>query len=260
MPSKKLNQIFVDTVGSTTSSFEWNEYKVSIFHGQNHSGKGNEDCIFVADIKHELVAGVCDGAGGHPRARDAAFNATNTLLEAINHGHGKIHAIELANDSVVDMKSGSHTTLSFVTIKNDHLHCYNVGDSEILYWNTNDSLYYSNIPHSDVGHKIQAGVLEQKKSLEDPNRYSVNNLLGDETIRIEATSKMLLKKGHTILIGSDGIFDNIPHQELTDLLSGGSYEESFDTLVKRCQDRGDKWLKDDDISFVLIRKLRANNQ
>ena len=144
------------------------------------------------------------------------------------------------------------------TIHQDNLRSFSVGDSEVIYWNGHGSELYSNIPQSEVGYRIEAGLLSQDESLDDPERYSVNNLLGDTSIRIEVASKMKIKKGHTILIGSDGLFDNLSHEELTELVGKGSFDKSFEELSSICIEQNiETWKKDDDISFVLVRKIKA---
>ena len=76
-------------------------------------------------------------------------------------------------------------------------------------------------------------------------------------MRIEVASKMKVKKGHTILVGSDGLFDNLSHQSLGELICSGSFEKSIEQLNLLCTEQGEDWKKDDDISYILIRKIKA---
>lgn len=242
---------------------EWNDYRIGYFIAKN-KGKSvnNEDTLFLIGKENHLAFGVSDGAGGHPRGKDAAFIAANeaneffktTSLDNIK----EIELIETINEKVLELKAGARSTLAFATIHNDHLRSFSVGDSEIIYWNGHGNEIYSNIPHSEVGYKIEAGLLPQDESLDDPERYSVNNLLGDSSIRIEVASKMKIKKGHTVLIGSDGLFDNLSHEQLNEIVGRGSFDKSFEELCQLCINQNHElWKKDDDISFVLVRKIKA---
>jgi len=102
-------------------------------------------------------------------------------------------------------------------------------------------------------------VLGQEESLEDPERNIVNNLVGDDFLTVEALSKIEIKKGNTILVGTDGLFDNLAHTDLCELVGKGSFEKSYENLVTSCLTPAkDVWKKDDDIAFVYVRRVRTS--
>lgn len=263
MLSNEFSLLLSEVENHEYNFFDWNDYRIGYFISKNR-GKSNhnEDCLFIEANEKQIVFGVSDGAGGHPRGKDAAKIAGEEVLKFFKTTPvGDVHMLEVLesiNDKVLDLKVGARTTLAMGTIDGDNLRSFNVGDSEIIYWNSQGSEIYKSIPQSDVGYRIEAGLLSQDESLDDPERHSVNNLIGDVSIRIETASKMKIKKGHTILIGSDGIFDNLSHEQLTELVGKGSFEKSFEDLCQYCivQDPL-KWKKDDDISMVLIRKIKS---
>lgn len=255
------NKIIHDVETSIHEIIDWNNYRIGYFNSKN-SGKSskNEDTLFMRGEADLLIAGVCDGAGGHPRGRDASFIASSTVMEAkITNGEFKpLETIQKINDNIIGLKSGSAATLAFVTIFEDNLQCYSVGDAEIILWNAHGREIYSNIPQSSIGYQIEAGLIKQEDSLEEDDRYQVNNMLGDEHIRIESTNKIQIKKNQIIIVGSDGIFDNISHIELGEIIHGSSFDDSFNSIVNRCLDTtNEKWKKDDDIAFLLISKVQA---
>jgi len=256
------NIILSDNKKPEFKIIEIGDYSIGFFIAKNETKNDNEDCLFVKKEKSGLVIGVSDGAGGHPRGKDASFLTASMCFKEENQvTENKPHPIELIemiNQGVTDLKVGAKCTLLFVTIKEDIFKSYSVGDSEVIYWNSIGNEIYTNIPHSVVGYSIEAGVLEQEASLDEDERHIVNNLIGDTSIRIEATSGVKMKKGHTILLGSDGLFDNLSHDSLNEIVMNGSFDKCFDDLVKKCIERDkNTWKKDDDISFVLIKKTRS---
>jgi serine/threonine protein phosphatase PrpC len=249
--------------GHKTNIVDWGHYRIGYFIQKNVENKSsnNEDALFLYGKKDSLVFGVADGAGGHPKGMEAAHIAGNEIIQFSRKNDidefRLIKTVEIINEKIMDLKVGAHSTFSMGLIQGDTFRTSSVGDSEVLYWNSQGSLIYSNIPHSPVGHSIEAGHLEQEESLDDPDRYVVNHLLGDPVLRLEVATKMTLKKGHTILVGSDGLFDNISHESLCELMAKGSFEKSFESVVEQCLKRGDNWKKDDDISFIAIRRIKS---
>lgn len=238
--------------------FDFNDFKIGIFISKHRSRTSdeNEDCLFISFEDSNLRLGVADGAGGHPRGKDAAFEVCDEMKNM--NPESIIAQIETANNRVLSLKAGAKSTLALAHISNSYVSFHTVGDSEIVYWNAVGRELYSSIPHSPAGHKVEAGITSQEESLTDPERHIVNSLMGDEFVQIHSTTNFELKKGHSILIGTDGIFDNIAHVELEQIANQGKFEDSFQALSNICKDQNpNTWLKDDDISFILIRKIRS---
>ena len=65
---------------------------------------------------------------------------------------------------------------------------------------------------------------------------------------------MEIKKGHSILIGSDGIFDNYTHDELLELINNGVFDDTAhelrDSVVRSSKER---------INGVKMTSLLPNN-
>tara|TARA_R110002072_G_scaffold534_7_gene4089 strand:+ start:129 stop:905 length:777 start_codon:yes stop_codon:yes gene_type:complete len=258
MPSKEISIFLHDQVEPTHGIVTIGNYKVGYFISRSKlkTSEENEDCLFLKETKDEILLGVCDGAGGHPRGRDASYTIGNTFMK--ESGPSKHELINKINKEVIDLKVGAKSTLAFASFKGDFVKFFSVGDSEVLYWNYQGNEVYSSTPHSIVGHRVKAGDISQSESLHDSERHYVNNMMGDEFVKIESTTNIQIKKGHTILIGSDGIFDNLSHSELHLLAASGSFESSFEGLVKVCTEQDEeKWIKDDDIAFILVRKIIA---
>ena len=166
--------------------------------------------------------------------------------------------MEKANDQVLALKAGARCTLAFYTIHDSWFRSFSVGDSEVVYWNSVGNEVFSNIPHSTVGFGVEAGLIEQEQSLDDPERHIVTNLMGDSYIRMEGSSGIEMKKGHTVLIGTDGLFDNISHEALKDTVAKGDFDGAFNSLLETSQAQDPEgWKKYDDIAWVLLRKVKS---
>ncbi len=257
MQSENKTFLF-DELEASFSLLDFDDYRVGIFLSRNKdkTTQENEDVVYISYDKTGLLLGVADGAGGHPRGRDAANLIGSTILDYSDDNYTAL--IENINNKIIDLKVGAKSTLAFVSIKNETANFYSVGDSEIIYWNAHGNEVFTSTPHSNSGLKVRAGVTTQAEALSDPDRNLVNNLMGDEFIKIESTTGISIKKGHTILIGTDGLFDNLSHEQLTEIVGKGSFDKSFEELANICsvQD-SETWLKNDDIGFVIIRKMKA---
>lgn len=237
--------------------FEWNDYKIGYFIQKNLAkSEDNEDILFFYGKDDFCFFGVCDGAGGHPNAADASYLVGETIFQYVRTHKPEefqiIEMIEKANDRVIEAFPEAFTTLSLCFLHKNEIRSYSVGDSEIQYINHKAEVLYNNIPHSPVGHAVEAGLLSQEESLDHNERYVVNNLMGDETLRIEACSKFKLSKNDTVIVGSDGIFDNLSHEELSSILSKKNFNSKFKELSEYCLKRDESWRKDDDVSFLLL--------
>lgn len=237
-------------------------YRIGYYIAKNNfeGSQNNEDSLFIYRHGGNLIFGVSDGAGGHPKGKEASEIASNEIVSLYKKTTEPqfLQFIESINKSVRDLKAGAKCTFLLCTIRDGLFKSYNIGDSEVVFWNSAGNKIYSNIPQSEVGYLIQSGSMDQEESLDDPNRHYVSNLIGDEAIRTEVISNIEIKKGNTIIVGSDGLFDNLSHEDLAQIMASGNFENSFDALVKRCQERNDEnWRKEDDISFIVLRKIQA---
>lgn len=249
--------------GPQKEIFDWGNYRIGTFIIQNKErGYSNQDSLFLSIKENFCLFGIADGAGGHKNGAEASYIIGETLLQYVRTAKPSetqiIHLIEEANQNVREKLSESFSTLAFGVLFQNELRSYSIGDSEIQYYNHQGENFYSNIPQSPVGHAIEAGVMSQQEGLDHPERNLVNNLVGDEHLRIEVATNTHLKKGYSVIIGSDGLFDNVPHEELLKTIGSGSFDEGFNQLCDLCENRSWDWRKDDDISFIFLKRMRSN--
>ena len=257
------SNIYNADVESLSDLFDWNGYRVFVFSQKNlDKSTNNEDIAFFDSSDNGAVFGVCDGVGGYPMGKDAAELASKTIIEHFHNSGdtiGFLSALENASNKMRDFKVGARTTAAFALIMNEKIKFYSIGDTEIFYTNTRGRVIYYSIPQSPVGYAVEAGLMDGEESLDAPDRNIVSHLLGDESLRFESSSSIDVKKGQTIFIGSDGVFDNLPKEEVITIAAGGSFDESAKKLEALFIDIKSKesWKKNDDISFVMMRKIRS---
>ncbi len=253
---EKLQTLMSETNSNGLQVRQVGAYEVSYLLTKDpEKDKNNEDALFIYESDDHLFLGICDGAGGHPCGAEAAKAVAEYMFEAGKNFHEFVPsvAIEKANQKVLDLKVGAKSTLVMAWIQGDILRSASVGDSEIVYWNSLGNEIYSNIPHSVTGYKVEAGILDQAKALDSKDRNYVDNLLGDDFVRIELCSGTKMKKGHYFILGSDGLFDNFSHRQLSKILLEGG----LDSFVKLCQGQDSTdWKKQDDLSFVCVKKTQ----
>lgn len=249
-----VDQLFLyDVNGYKSDFFEVDGYKIGTFIQKSKVGHDNEDCLFFSHNKSLIRFGVADGAGGQPKGKYASYVVANVVRQITSEP--VLSRIEQANQGVTDLKVGARSTLALVEIEDSFARFYTVGDSEIIHWNSAGRTLFSSTPNSPAGLRVEAGALSQEESLYDPERHVVLSLMGDDLIKINCTNGLEIKKRHTILVGSDGLFDNISHREIEDLMSEGNFDYLYSMLTERCLLQSEKqWKKDDDIAFILLTK------
>ena len=77
-------------------------------------------------------------------------------------------------------------------------------------------------------------------------------------MRIEIGPQIKLAKRDTLLIGSDGLFDNLTVDEITSIIRCGPLLEAAQLLVNLCNERmqgiqNNYLSKPDDMTFILYR-------
>lgn len=238
-----------------SQSFEWGGYRISYFLKSNPaSDKQNEDALAILKDGDRLCLAVADGAGGHPRGKDASVAALQSLEQSLisNQDWNMGQLVERANQNVLDLKAGARCTFSCVGIEGNLFRSSSVGDSEVHFWNSQGTRIYSSVADSPVGFQVAAGTLSEEKALNAADRNVVNHLLGDEVIRYESCNAIEMKRGHFFLLASDGLFDNYTHSELAEILVNGA----LDQLLEACAHQDAKtWKKNDDVALIFVKKL-----
>lgn len=227
----------------------------------------NEDAaaLILCDATRAVLA-VADGFGGRPAGDQAAQLALTVLSDAVRHAlaaeaelrEGILNGFEQANHAVDALGVGAATTLAVVEIGNGYIRPYHVGDSQILVVGQRGKLKLQTVPHSPVGYAVEAGWLEQTDAMHHEERHLVSNMVGSAEMRIEVGPVLPLRPRDTLLIASDGLFDNLHLDEIVDSVRKGRLATAAATLSGRCgarmrQSQEGLPSKPDDLTFILFR-------
>jgi serine/threonine protein phosphatase PrpC len=228
----------------------------------------NEDAAAVIQVGADsLVLAVADGVGGTPAGREASNAAVQTLsrvLESVRADEQQLKpaildAVEEANKAVLGLARGAATTLVVAQLTAASLRCYHVGDSELLAVGQRGRIKQRVVPHSPTGFAVEAGLLDENDAVQHDQRHVLFNVIGSPDMRVEIGPALQLCVRDTVLLATDGLFDNLFIDEIVDSIRVGPLREAADRLVERVRARmsgegaADQPCKPDDLTVVLYR-------
>ena len=229
----------------------------------------NEDCfLFVPLDENRRVLVVADGVGGMPDGDHASRLTVESIQHYLEEGVPQNHrvrellldAIENAHHAIRDRSQGSATTVAVVEIEGSLARTYHVGDSEILFHSNDDGLLWKSLPHSPVGYAVESGQINIDDALFDESRHLVSNVIGADVLSVEINGTFELRAGETLLLGSDGVFDNLRLEEILEYLKFDDLQEAANQLINECRrrminpDQNQRYpSKPDDLTMILYR-------
>src|SRR3954470_11593471 len=218
------------------------------------------------------VLAVADGLGGHAGGERASRVAVETLQKSLQEAAAQqsaaddsvelraaiLNGIEAANQAVRELGTGAATTLALVEIQDRTIRTYHVGDSEILVTGQRGKVKLQTIPHSPIGYAVEAGLMEQEEAIHHEARHVISNVIGSDQMRIEMGPPVELADRDTLLLASDGLFDNLFPEEIIEAIRSGPLDNSIGSLVEAAQGRmaaggGTAPSKPDDLTVIAFR-------
>jgi serine/threonine protein phosphatase PrpC len=231
----------------------------------------NDDSAAVVHTpKNGVVLVVADGVGGCPlgyKASSIAVHCVVESVEAIAPGSDLrpaiLDAIESANHEIRELGIGAATTLSVVEITGRpddpkrYARIYNVGDCMTLIVGQRGALKWKSTPHSPIGYAIESGMLDELEAMTHDERHLVSNLVGSPTMHIEVGPSLPLALRDTVIVASDGLFDNLHLDEVIRLGRCGKLSKRMqqlsDLATRRMHGLDDEFVgKPDDLTILLF--------
>jgi serine/threonine protein phosphatase PrpC len=236
-----------------------------------HKSTANEDGALVVWIAPDaLVLAVADGVGGLPAGEAASALALralrDTLRVRIRDGASTREAIlsgfDRANRAVLQRAGGGATTLAVVEVTAGRLRSYHVGDAGVLVFGGRGKVRLQTIFHSPVGYAVEAGVLDEEEAMNHVDRHLVSNVVGDRGMHVGVSYPRRLRPMDTVVLASDGLFDNAYNEEVVERLRKGPLHEGTAALAMECMQRmcgpGEHAVsKPDDLTVVAYRPPRG---
>ena len=221
--------------------------------------ENNEDAVF-GDVSLGLAA-VADGIGGHMAGEIASQTAIDILASKIKEAAGPVtldilkEAFFAANHLIYtlgkkdDAKHGMGTTLTVAYFDDKEIKVVHVGDSR-AYLCAKDKAELLTNDHSVAGELVKDGNITKEEAAHHPQRNILTRSLGAETlVKVDEIIKPWYK-GDTLLLCSDGLYNQVTDEEMASLL------KESESLKTACQKMVDTALSRggyDNISVVIAR-------
>jgi serine/threonine protein phosphatase PrpC len=271
MPAPRLSKPLIvtrpedDTVTHATVA----EGEVVLFStrspGKETDSEDGAAVIPVDDERAVLV--VADGLGGQRSGAEAAGVALEAMTACVGREaeteaglrSAVLDGFEQANARVAELAVGAATTLAAVEIDGPTVRAYHVGDSMVLVVGQRGKVKLQTVSHSPVGYAVEAGMIDAKEAIHHEDRHLVSNIVGTPQMRIELGGALRLRPRDTVVLGSDGLFDNLHLEEITEYVRKGPLPRAAGALAGACRQRmcepgPDHPSKPDDLTFLLYRR------
>ncbi|MGD8560251.1 MAG: protein phosphatase 2C domain-containing protein [Gammaproteobacteria bacterium] len=228
----------------------------------------NEDSAGVFNMDANACAlVVADGMGGMPCGDQASRIVVESLQGALSAAKASdfgyrdfmLNGIEQANEKINELGVGAGSTMAAVEINNHVLRPYHVGDSMILVVGQRGKIKLQTISHSPVGYAVESGLLNEQEALHHDDRHVVSNYVGNPEMRIEIGPTLELSRYDTVILATDGLFDNLTLSEIAQMIRKDPLEKVSQRLIDLCGERmrhEDTQFpsKPDDVSFIVFRR------
>jgi len=227
----------------------------------------NEDALAVIPFDEDsAVIAVADGVGGLPAGGVAAGAAVRALQYALQFSRERgqtlrsaiLDGIEQANQAVLESGVGAAATFAVVELEGRRMRPFHIGDCDILLIGQRGRLKLKTVAHSPVAQAVDAGMLDRHAAMHHVDRHLVSNVVGAADMRIEMGSWRTVAARDTLLVASDGLYDNLHLDEIVERARKGPLDRVALRLAELAHERmrGQELKepsKPDDLSFVLYR-------
>ncbi len=200
----------------------------------------NEDAAGVVPIdEHRSVLVLADGMGGAAGGDRAANLAVSRTVEhLLDAGDGQravrnaiLDGVEDADRAIRELDVGAGTTLLAIELLEGNFRSYHAGDSMAALFDSEGRARWRTPPHSPVGYAVEAGLLDEFQAMTHNARHLLSNALGKRSMHVDVSSIRPLMGGDTLILGSDGLFDNLMLPEIGATLRDGDLGAAITKMV-----------------------------
>ena len=208
----------------------------------------NEDqAAALINASGNVLLVVCDGMGGQNKGDLASSLAINTITTAFKSRKGFLNryfaklwvgqVIREANKSIYEQSQsnksyhGMGTTITLLLIIKDTAILGHVGDSRCYFLRNRREFVQMSEDQTYVGYLLRTGQINQEEALTHPKRHVLMNALGvypSASVDVKSFPYM----GETVLLCSDGLYNNVPVNDIASVLKGeDTVEQKVDELI-----------------------------
>lgn len=218
----------------------------------------NEDAVFVSP-KSQFWA-VADGMGGHSRG-DVASQKIVSALEYLETAHCMSELVDTVEDrlmavndqlfdysqNVLEKAVMGSTFVSLLT-RNTFGACLWVGDSR-LYRCRNRSLTQISRDHSQVEELLEKGIITPEEAINHPQGNVITRAVGVRPGLLVDIVTFGIGIGDTFLLCSDGLYNAVSEDSITESLCIKNVNESCEELLEKALANGAR----DNVSAIVVR-------
>ncbi len=232
----------------------------------------NEDSLGFITHNKQTILLLADGVGGSPNGEVASEHVTANIINMLKKNDTLatdlatlrqhiLVSVEQTNKKLIHDYVGARTTFTACIINNDILQSIQIGDSALIVCGQKGLLKHKTMEHSPVGHALAAGLIKEKEALTHPERHLISNVVGDAQMHMVIGPQVELASNDTILLASDGLFDNFLTEEIIEIVRKESINDVLQKLTElfqpmRDESKIDSFNKIDDVSFIVCRQRR----
>jgi len=226
----------------------------------------NEDAAVLIELSptHGVLA-VADGVGGQ-NAGDRAAEAT---IESIIGHCGRaepgsqlrmhlLDAIESANRKILGWGLGAGATVVVAEYREGSVRIIHVGDAGAIVCSNRGNIKFTAVAHAPIAMAVEIGMLNEEEGLAHEDRNLISNCVGAEDMKIEIGPRLKMAKRDTLVLASDGLFDNLTSEEIIRSIRAGQFKAQVGNLIDKSRSRmlGRNELigKADDLTVLCFRK------
>jgi len=235
----------------------------------------NEDnLIFIRPYDKEkrrekgCLALVADGMGGHSDGEVASHMATELIprtyfdsrlevLEALKQAFEKSNKAIYQKASKSNSSKGMGTTCTAAVLLQDRIYLGHVGDSR-AYLLKGDKLVQLSSDHTYVQHLLDKGMISEEEALSHPQRNIITSAMGTNA-KLNADYSLQdvrFETGDKLLLCSDGLYEYLPPEELKQIISQHTLNDSAQALIQLAKKRGGH----DNISVLIVEAVPTESE
>lgn len=227
----------------------------------------NEDSLGLFEISStQGVMAVADGMGGAQAGDRASRIVIDELHARLSDGNaaGNLRAmildgIEAANREVLKLGVGAGATVAVIEYSIDVLRMYHAGDATAMLFSNRGRIKATTVAHAPVAMAVELGVIPESEALHHEDRNLITNCVGSEDMKIEIGPPIKMAPRDTLIVGSDGLFDNMTTNEIVQQMRTGPLKPRLAELIDTVRRRMERPLegephKPDDLTVLAFRR------
>lgn len=202
----------------------------------------NEDSACVVQLSdHQGLLAVADGMGGASsghKASQAAIEGliwhAKNMMQVDNASFRReiLDAIESSNQTILSWGTGAGSTLVVIEFVNHNLRSFHIGDAKAILISNRGRIKFATVGHAPVAMAVELGVLNEREALNHADLNLITNCLGSREMKIEIGPSVAMSARDTLLVASDGLFDNLRTDEIVSTIRTGNLVEKTNKLAE----------------------------